>query len=62
MRVYVNTDKYRWSHGKKPRGKGQWWFEIGSDDFGLNATYGEAVKAARKKAELEGVNEIYVLP
>ena len=28
MRATINKNEYLFSHGKEPRGKGQWWFDI----------------------------------
>jgi len=71
--IEVRTESYRWTHGRMPRGKGQWGFAIGnrkeaeenpdkvfwSKPFTL---YTEAVKEAKKEAQKKGVITIYVLP
>lgn len=76
--VRIETNQFVNSHGKKPRGTGNWLFGIGpkekwenSNDgrlmFGRNifhvtANYSEAVKQAKNYAVKMGEMVIYVLP
>ena len=45
QRIECNTAQYEFSHGKKPRGRGYWAFEIGGEVFwsSMNQLYAEAV-------------------
>jgi hypothetical protein len=61
-RVHVNTDTYRNSHGKQPRGRGNWWFDIAGESYAINAYYTEAKNKARAYAVMHGVRFIQVLP
>lgn len=50
MKPEVRTSKYKFSHGKAPRGFGGWAFSDGSHDcelFWHYGTYSEAKKAAQ---------------
>ena len=60
--VRVSTIKYWYSHSKKPRGKGHWWFEIAGKERSFVGSYGEASLRARRIAASMGVREIRVLP
>ena len=60
MKVQVNTTEYEFSHGKKPRGFGQWVFFFGNVMFTYNGTYGDAKKAAMKTAKEQGYTEVMV--
>lgn len=55
------TNKYEWSHGKKPRGTGLWMFQLSAmrvdgrrearvEVFEFNGSFGEARRAAVKHA------------
>ncbi len=63
--VTVRTNRYERSHGKKPRGFGQWAFYF--DDMGGEPiwvpkamSYSDAVKWAKAEAKKAGEREIYV--
>jgi len=72
----INTTKYEFSHGRKPRGYGQWMFEVlGSDGAGAYTTstytvldwYRLAVHEAARRLKREcgavkSVIEVTVLP
>ena len=46
--IEIKTDLYINAHGKPPRGRGNWWFEIlNRQCYYSDASYGQAVKAAR---------------
>jgi hypothetical protein len=64
MSVEVNTRTYEFSHGKLPRGRGYWAFEINGETLWSNPhqPYGEAVSDARKVAVIRGAREVKVLP
>ena len=48
MKINFMTREYEASHGKKPRGKGLWWFEIQDEEFQAYGTLTEAKKACRE--------------
>lgn len=67
----VETWKYEYAHGKKPRGFGLWWFDIvlnyDSSDRLLSFTtltftgsYTEAKRAAVKQAKQLKAREVFV--
>ena len=65
--IEVNTNRYQFSHGKMPRGRGNWCFYMSRSDndpnkqFWINdASYAEAKKQAIKKARELGVTIITV--
>ena len=70
--ITVSTSLYRRSTMKNPRGRGNWWFSIGStagyDDITKawspngHYTYTEACKLAKKEARKRGANIVFVLP
>ncbi len=60
--IRVNTNWYENTWGRKPRGRGGWWFKIDGEDFQFNGLYSEAVRQARRKARELGAFEIVVLP
>ncbi len=69
--IFIDRNTYFNSHGKMPRGLGGWWFELLGDDFGQPQTtqifesfglFGEAKKAAIKRAKELGATTVKVLP
>lgn len=60
--VRVNTGKYEASWGKKPRGYGYWFFQIGSRKEAFTGNYGEVIKNAKAAARILGETEVVVLP
>lgn len=65
MAIRIDTNKYEWSHGHKPRqprgeGAGAWAFQIDTnpEPVFIRGTYNEAVRAAKKQAQYS----ITVLP
>jgi len=55
MTVSFSDREYQFSHGKAPRGRGWWLFQIGQDKdmskwFGAGWTLAEAKKAAKEEA------------
>ena len=65
-KVRVNTTEYQWTHGKTPRGRGNWLIGINGKVYetAWNSTVTEAVKqaAAQAKATGEKFFEVVVLP
>lgn len=63
--ITFSNDKYLFSHGKAPRGCGQWAFQLGRNGrmvfwFG---TLSDAKKAVKDIAKREGfMGTIYVMP
>lgn len=63
MSVEVDTTEYEFSHGKKPRGRGGWGFEVnGAVVWAPCSTYGDAVKWARAQASAVGARVVKVCP
>ena len=62
MTIRVSTREYEFSHGKQPKGRGHWAFQIGERVGFIDGTYTEAKKLAGKQAKQEGVEIIEVLP
>lgn len=63
--VTVSTDRYVFSHGKQPRGTGDWAFLFNGNPspiWLLSLSYAEAKAAAVARAEREGVTRIEVAP
>jgi len=65
MTTSVNTSEYRAAHGKEPRGKGRWMFDLGREngewhEFAMNANYGTALAAAKAEAKRLGCYKIVV--
>jgi len=61
----VDTSKYEWAHGKKPRGNGFWWFGNYEETwtFQFYGSYTDAKKAALNAAkEHDEFMTIYPLP
>lgn len=60
IRIRFETMKYECSHGKLPRGRGQWVFRIvGQPGLWWSegcVTYSEAKKQVRKKAQTLGLD------
>ena len=59
--VRVETDKYKWTHGKLPRGTGGWFFKIGKEEKQFHGKYSEAVKKAKEIAKKKGLTSIEVM-
>lgn len=50
MKIEIDTSKFVNSHGRDPKGRGNWWFEIFNRQyFYSDAPYGQAIKAARNE-------------
>ena len=74
--VEVRTDAYWRSHGRGPRGRGGWLFQledaagrlldaqhpIWNELYAAKGTYGEALKAAKAEARRLGAATIIVCP
>ena len=64
----VNTNQFEFSHGRKPRGRGNWGFEFRrspNEDhltFWHMGTYSEAKRAAVREAKACGAWTVVVLP
>jgi len=65
-RIEVNTDKYMNSHGKEPRGIGNWFFLLKKGnkkrETGFNGKYSVARSKAVILARKEGFNKVYTMP
>ena len=48
MDIVFNTNRYTWTYGHSPKGRGSWWFSFEGYEFSHCGTYSEA-KAACKK-------------
>lgn len=63
--VVVSTSKYAFSHGKQPRGTGDWAFLFDGNQspvWMLSLPYAEAKAAAVARAKQDGVTRIEVAP
>lgn len=62
--VEVRTSEFQMSHGKMPRGRGCWIFEIGGEQFQSDgsATYREALHDAKLIAAASGHTMINLCP
>ncbi len=60
MKVEVNTHKFEWAHGKKPRGEGAWAFEVDGTVFWFEGMFRTACECARRKAEEKKVHVVTV--
>ena len=67
MAITVNTNQYQFSHGRKPRGYGGWFFYRSNTGNWIEdtlvwgtGTYSEMKKLAIAEAKIEGITEIIV--
>lgn len=60
--IECRTTRYKFSHGKAPRGIGYWAFEIANETHLFQGSYGQAKKLALAEAKAKGVTIIAVLP
>ena len=66
MKIRVSTTEYEFSHGRKPRGRGSWAFDLGAifpkATLWFCGTYTEALKSATRAAKEHKVDFVKVLP
>lgn len=65
MKITFTTREYEASHGKKPRGRGVWWFDIDGNEFQAYGTLTEAKKQCVKHIKEtvpEGIIYVAVMP
>jgi len=62
LRMKVHTDEYKWTHGKIPRGEGNWAFYVGNDETPVffRGKFSEAKKLAIELALKRGEDSIKV--
>ena len=60
--IKVDTDQYKYSHGKNPKGEGNWAFDIGGETVFISGKYSDVVKDAKKQATKKKLFRIQVLP
>ena len=60
MKTQFDTTQYQFSHGRKPRGQGQWAFSINGAVLWKNGLLSEAKKSV--KAEFPKAGKVEVLP
>jgi hypothetical protein len=63
--MIVNTNPYVWSHGRRPRGYGFWWFRLmGSpvEVVQVHGRYSEAGREAVRQARARGCSCVVVMP
>ena len=64
-RQTINTSNYRWAHGREPRGRGRWMFEMttsaGQEMFCHTGTYTEARTAAFREARWMDATNVRVM-
>ena len=53
--------EYEYTHGSKPRGQGNWAFNVGGETFTSKGTFSQAQSAAKKFARKKKVTSIKVL-
>lgn len=58
----VRTSQFEFSHGKAPRGEGNWAFLIGRETKWFYGNYGDAKKEAIAYAKTKRLDRIEVLP
>ena len=55
----INTAQYEFSHGKKPRGQGFWWFRItGTDGAGKYTTAEHSANGTMREAARIAVRQV----
>jgi hypothetical protein len=62
MAIRVEKNKYLYTHGKQPRGTGQWVFKIKGVEYWFKGSYSVAKVKALKKAKELGAFEVIVMP
>ena len=65
MRINFTTREYEASHGKKPRGRGVWWFDIDGYEFEAYGTLTEAKNQCVKHIKEtipEGIIYVAIMP
>jgi hypothetical protein len=65
--VSISTTEYQFSHGRSPRGRGSWAFQIGDSTSNVfwsaaNQLYSDALKVAARVAVHERAWFVKVLP
>ena len=60
----VWTYRYKFVHGKEPRGYGWWWFENYDRQWSFNGwgKYSDVKRDAIKEAKKDGIEAIYTAP
>ena len=60
----VKRDNYQFSHGRKPRGRGNWAFKLipSGEVTWFQGFYTEGIKEARRMAKRKGDWAVEVLP
>lgn len=61
MEIRVETDHYKFTHGKMPRGFGTWFFEIGKEKKSFSGKFADASKKAKDYAKEKGITSIKVM-
>ena len=63
--VKVSTTAYEAKHGKKPRGRGVWYFKLSADitdTYGSSSMYSDAKELVRKIAASRSIPIIKLMP
>jgi len=60
----VHTERFEWSHGKKPRGTGGWAFQYDDDPkpHFIHGSYADAKRQAMAEGRRRGASRIHALP
>lgn len=61
---HVATERFEWSHGKKPRGTGGWAFQYDDDPkpHFIHGSYADAKRQAMAEGRRRGASRIHALP
>lgn len=66
--MHFSTSNYHFTHGRNPRGRGHWAFDIGGEvvwamdqNRNMTLTYSEAKRAVTPIAKAAGITSITVL-
>jgi len=59
--IRVETNHYKFTHGKMPRGIGNWFFKIGKEEKEFYGKYSDAAKKAKEYAKEKGETSIEVM-
>lgn len=51
MKIEFTTNEYLKAHGREPKGRGTWWFDLDGSEFCAFGTLTEAKAACRKAAK-----------
>lgn len=56
------TDRFQWTNGRKPSGRGYWMFKVGEDTVSMIGLYSEVKAQVVKMARAKGLFCVTLLP